>query len=95
MVSRKLAHPVDIENQSKLAIRSLLGFAILGVLLSGCTIVGPGFEQPSVQMLSSQYQTRESLQQPAQELDTWWRSFTDPTLDQLVSQSLVVICYRL
>jgi len=88
MVSRKLAHPVDIENQSKLAIRSLLGFAILGVLLSGCTIVGPGFEQPSVQMLSSQYQTRESLQQPAQELDTWWRSFTDPTLDQLVSQSL-------
>ncbi|MDB2687212.1 TolC family protein [Mariniblastus sp.] len=88
MRSRKLDHLVVIETQRRLAIRFLLGFAMFGMMLTGCTLVGPEFQQPAIPMLSTEYQTRDSLQQPAQDLDDWWRSFADPTLDQLVSQAL-------
>ena len=88
MSSRKLAHPLVIKKQPRLAFRYLLGFAMFGVLLSGCALVGPDFQQPELPMLSAEYQARESLQQPAVDLDSWWQSFADPTLDQLVSQAL-------
>ena len=66
----------------------LLGLATFFVFLSGCTLVGPEFVQPDVPTLSQQYQAHEFQQQPSDELDSWWRSFADPTLEQLVSQAL-------
>ena len=61
---------------------------MVGLLLSGCTLVGPDYQQPGLQNLSSEFQPRDFQQQPTQELDDWWRSFADPTLDQLVGQAL-------
>ena len=66
----------------------LLGLATFFVFLNGCTLVGPEFVQPDVPTLSQQYQAHEFQQQPSVELDSWWRSFADPTLEQLVSQAL-------
>ena len=83
MAFSKIAHLIDIKRHSQLTIGCLLG-----LLLSGCTAVGPGYEQPAQPMLSANYQTRDSQLQPAVNLDSWWQSFADPTLDQLVSQAL-------
>ena len=91
MASRKLAHLSvikDIKQQSRYAAKYLLGLTLSGVLLSGCAMVGPGYEQPALPMLSTNYQTRDSQLQPALDLETWWQSFSDPTLDQLVSRAL-------
>ena len=65
----------------------LLGCAVSLVFLSGCRVVGPGFVQPNVPTLSQQYQASE-LHQPSLELDSWWHSFSDPTLERLVSHAL-------
>ena len=88
MTSQKLAHLMDMKKKSRLAMGYLLGLPMLGLLLSGCTTVGPTHQQPALPMLSSNYQTRDSQLQPAQDLESWWQSFADPTLNQLVSRSL-------
>ena len=69
---------------------SFLGsMVVILVLFSGCKVVGPDFQQPEPQMLSQAYQAKDFQHQPSVELDSWWESFADPTLDQLVSQALV------
>ena len=88
MVSWKTNLSADAKVQSMRGTGFLLGLATFFVFLSGCTLVGPEFVQPDVPTLSQQYQAHEFQQQPSVELDSWWRSFADPTLEQLVSQAL-------
>ena len=88
MASRKLAHRMVIKKQSRLAKNYLFALAMCGMMLSGCTLVGPDFAQPELPMLSANYQARDSQAEPAVELDSWWRSFADPILDQLVSRAI-------
>ena len=88
MIARKLDHPIDIKRPSWLATGCLFGSAVFGILLSGCASVGPGLQQPALPMLTSNYQVRDSQLQSTVDLDSWWQSFSDPTLDQLVSRSL-------
>ena len=88
MTSRELAHLIDIKRRSQSAIGYLLGLPMVALLLSGCAMVGPSYQQPALPMLTSNYQMRDSQLQPAVDLDSWWQSFADPTLDQLVSRAL-------
>lgn len=62
-------------------------------MLGGCTTVGPDFERPRVPWLSGW--TGGSLQALAADprrprngsVQTWWRNFNDPVLDQLVAEA--------
>ena len=88
MASRKIAQLIDINKPSWLAIAYLLGLPMVGLLLSGCAMVTPDYSQPALPMLSASYQMRDSQLQPAVDLDSWWHSFADPTLNQLASRAL-------
>ena len=88
MAFSKSNSPSNAKIQSTLGTSFLLGLATFLVFLSGCKLVGPEFVQPDVPTLSQQYQASELQQQPSVELDSWWRSFADPTLERLVSQAL-------
>lgn len=80
--------PSNVKIQTQHSTSLLLALGMFLVLLSGCTVVGPGFVQPDVPTLSQQYQSREFQQQPSIDLDNWWQSFADPIMEQLVSQAL-------
>jgi len=80
--------PANAKIQTRLPTGFLLVLATFSVFLSGCALVGPDFVQPDVPTLSLQYQASEVQQQPSIGVDSWWRSFADPTLEQLVSQAL-------
>ena len=88
MASHKLAQLIDIKRTTWHRIGYLFGLPMFGLLLSGCAMVGPSYEQPALPMISSSYQARDSQLQPTVDLESWWQSFADPTLDQLVSRAL-------
>ncbi len=66
------------------------GLGAMATLLAGCT-VGPDFFSPRLK-LPDQFTERPAT--PAEialtdaELTRWWRSFDDPTLDQLIDQAI-------
>ena len=86
MASWKSNLPANTKIQLTPTVGFSLGMVMFFVFLSGCKLVGPEFVQPDVPTLSLQYQARE--QYPSVELDSWWHSFADPILEQLVSQAL-------
>ena len=88
MASWNLKLPANAKIPTRLPTGFLLVLATFSVFLSGCALVGPDFVQPDVPTLSLQYQANEAQQQPSIGVDSWWRSFADPTLEQLVSQAL-------
>ena len=54
-------------------------------LLSGCTMVGPDYKRPSVEVNQNWLETKDSrLQSGYEDYRTWWKAFSDPTLDRLI-----------
>jgi NodT family efflux transporter outer membrane factor (OMF) lipoprotein len=57
----------------------------LAALLSGCTMVGPDYKQPSVEVNQNWLDTKDPrLHTQYQDYRTWWKAFNDPTLDRLI-----------
>ncbi|MCE9657651.1 MAG: TolC family protein [Burkholderiales bacterium] len=62
-------------------------------LLGACTTVGPDFRQPQVPWLagwnggSLQPLVADSRAARPDQLQTWWRAFKDPVLDQLIAEA--------
>jgi NodT family efflux transporter outer membrane factor (OMF) lipoprotein len=57
----------------------------LAVLLSGCTMVGPDYKRPSVEVNQNWLDTKDPrLESQYQDYRTWWKAFNDPTLDRLI-----------
>jgi len=69
-----------------LKIKSWLPFILLSLLVSGCTRLGPDFEEPLVETPES-YRTEAELTELADDLQ-WWKLFHDPYLVSLVSMAL-------
>ena len=88
MASWKSNLPASAKLRSTPREGFLLGLTTFLVFLSGCRLVGPEFVQPDVPTLSQQYQAKQFQHQPSIGLDSWWHSFADPILEQLVSQAL-------
>jgi outer membrane protein, multidrug efflux system len=67
--------------------------AASGLLISGCTPVGPDFARPHVYWLDAW--AARPLEQPTPQLngprsvsaEQWWRNFNDPVLEQLVAEA--------
>jgi NodT family efflux transporter outer membrane factor (OMF) lipoprotein len=61
-------------------------FAILlSVLLSSCTMVGPDYNRPPVEVNQNWLEAKDPrLQSENQDHRTWWKVFNDPTLDRLI-----------
>lgn len=69
--------------------RVLMIFSLL-VGLSGCTMVGPDYQRPTVQVPANWIEDAATISNADQEgLRTWWQSFQDPMLDSLVDQALI------
>jgi len=69
-----------------LKIKSLAPFILLVLLLSGCTRLGPDFEEPLVKTPES-YRTEAALTELGDDLQ-WWKLFDDQYLVSLVSMAL-------
>jgi NodT family efflux transporter outer membrane factor (OMF) lipoprotein len=62
--------------------------ALAVALLAACATVGPDYEQPAVEMPDSWYVAAvDGLDHGQADLQTWWRVFDDPMLDELVLRS--------
>ena len=62
-------------------------FIVAGLLLlSGCTLVGPDYLKPEVEVPGAWRVQPEEAQSTAN--ISWWRTFDDPVLDELVSVAL-------
>jgi len=73
-------------NTRILKIKSWLPFMLLSLLVSGCTRLGPDFEEPLVATPES-YRTEAALTELADDLQ-WWKLFDDQYLVSLVSMAL-------
>ena len=69
-----------------LNIKCLVPFILLSLLVSGCTRLGPDFEEPMVNTPEA-YRTEAELTELADDLE-WWKLFDDPYLVSLVSMAL-------
>ncbi len=81
-----MALPINIS--SKKVLKRVLLWSVVFVL-SGCTTLGPEYKEPQVKWLE-RWQTdlygQVTNNNPQQEieLNTWWRLFNDPALNQLI-----------
>jgi NodT family efflux transporter outer membrane factor (OMF) lipoprotein len=58
--------------------------------LSGCTTVGPDYQRPTVQVPANWVEAGATMRSDNHDgLRTWWQSFQDPMLDNLVDQTLM------
>ncbi len=65
-------------------VPATVAMAALAVAVSACN-VGPDFETPKVPMNRSWSEANDPRLVPGSEVDAeWWKTFQDPTLDQLV-----------
>ncbi|MCV6803151.1 RND transporter, partial [Achromobacter ruhlandii] len=63
--------------------------ASLVMAASGCTIVGPDYHPPAVEVPANWVEAGSVLSPRDPEgLRAWWRAFDDPMLDRLVDQAL-------
>jgi len=73
-------------NTRILKIKSWLPFMLLSLLVSGCTRLGPDFEEPLV-VTPESYRTQVQQTEAADDLQ-WWKLFDDPYLASLVAMAL-------
>jgi NodT family efflux transporter outer membrane factor (OMF) lipoprotein len=65
-----------------------LAWGAIVSIMSGCTMVGPDFIRPEVQMLDDWNETQQAeLKTGEIDFSTWWRTFNDPVLEQLIEKA--------
>ena len=65
-----------------------LAWGAIVSMMSGCTMVGPDFIRPEVQMLDDWNETQQAESKTGEiDYSTWWRTFNDPILDQLIDNA--------
>ncbi|HEX7815004.1 efflux transporter outer membrane subunit [Dyella sp.] len=58
--------------------------------LSGCTVVGPDYHRPRIDLPSSWSEAGgQGAGMDRAQLQVWWRAFNDPLLDRLIDQALL------
>ena len=68
----------------------LIGAALLLVAVAGC-MVGPDYQPPAMKLPAHWNAIEEQTADPQtgkSDLSSWWRSFDDPLLDEIVAQAL-------
>jgi multidrug efflux system outer membrane protein len=68
---------------------ALGGFTAVALVLAGCAAVGPDYQQPEIQTPDAWSETiaaQVELDQAAS-LQTWWKIFNDPELDDLIERA--------
>lgn len=65
------------------------GFTVMFLLLSGCAAVGPDYQEPRIQTPDAWSETiaAEVGQEQDASLQTWWKIFNDPVLDDLIERA--------
>lgn len=74
-----------------ISLKQLLTFILLSIMISGCTVVGPNYQRPSVNLPSNfKEATANNIMakpEPSSKLDPrWWRIYRDEYLNQLMQQ---------
>jgi NodT family efflux transporter outer membrane factor (OMF) lipoprotein len=65
--------------------RAGLGLVVLGALLmSGCMMIGPDYEQPAVPTGGEWITPDDGITRSAEPIGPWWESFGDPILTELI-----------
>jgi NodT family efflux transporter outer membrane factor (OMF) lipoprotein len=58
---------------------------LIAGLVSGCTMVGPDYKQPPVELNQNWLEAKDPrLQSSYEDYRTWWKAFNDLTLDRLI-----------
>ena len=65
-----------------------LGWAVIAIMMSGCTMVGPDLVKPEPPLLED-WQTPQNVDFITGQTDysNWWRTFNDPVLDNLIEKA--------
>lgn len=73
---------------NSLKARSPAWIAVLLVLMSGCSLVGPDFVKPEAPLLDDWTETRSpGLSSGQTDYTNWWHVFNDPVLDNLIEKA--------
>ncbi len=66
----------------------MLAWAVIVMMLGGCTMVGPDFVKPQAPLLD-EWKEKEApgLSVGQTDYSTWWRAFDDPVLDNLIEKA--------
>jgi outer membrane protein TolC len=66
-------------------LRACTAISLVAGLLGGCTMVGPDYKRPPVEVNQNWLENQDPrLQSGHQDYRTWWKTFKDPTLDRLI-----------
>lgn len=66
-----------------------LPLSFLATMCAGCVLVGPDYEPPQVTMPDKFSETGAQAPQGELQLDRWWGSFKDPTLERLIGDAVL------
>ncbi|MCK5666395.1 MAG: TolC family protein, partial [Thiotrichaceae bacterium] len=67
--------------------------SLTGVIftLTACTVMGPDYDEPSVQWLEewqpSAYKQKTNKQPEGEDISAWWKIFNDPILNKLIDET--------
>jgi NodT family efflux transporter outer membrane factor (OMF) lipoprotein len=64
-----------------------LALAVTAGLATACT-VGPEYQRPDIDVGQGWTAAPAAADEPAQDVERWWQTFADPTLDRLVATAL-------
>ncbi len=76
------------QNCRKIDVARRLGAIAVVCLFSGCAMVGPDYVRPEIPLPDAWNEAvQEEFSSGAPALQTWWSSFGDPVLDDLIAKS--------
>ncbi|EFK08199.1 efflux transporter, outer membrane factor lipoprotein, NodT family [delta proteobacterium NaphS2] len=72
-----------------LAATALIIIFVIIPFFSGCAPVGPNYQKPEIKIPDAWHEaiSKEMARQPGATLQTWWRIFDDPVLNDLIEQA--------
>ena len=72
-----------------LAATALIIIFVTSTFFSGCAPVGPNYKKPEIKTPDAWHEavSKEMARQPGATLQTWWRIFDDPVLNDLIEQA--------
>ena len=81
-------YSVEIVSKVMAAIAPIIVFLMIP-FFPGCAPVGPNYKKPEIKTPDAWHQaiSKEMARQPGATLQTWWRIFDDPVLNDLIEQA--------
>lgn len=87
--TKKIVTTISAPTRITPPTRHVPALLLAGLLLGGCAAVGPNYQQPETALPAAwSGAAGDNAGSSAEDLSEWWKVLKDPTLDQLIGESL-------